>query len=233
MPASPSPAAPSPRPGTVKARLTPKRPRRQVENDASTPHSSGASCAPAAVASETETSRPWPSCSAWPTRSTPPCPRLRHAGRRGDLAAGHRDQQRRSARRPAGRPRQPGLATWLACCSRAGHAALSPRIHRSRVDNYLDAIPSGSSRRPPNRRHFGLVNGHGPVMRLWACPGTAPPSRRICTVHPQALCTATYTHDLARVGVIGACSHAGPGCRQGPRASLPRPDTDHHSLPLR
>ena len=30
---SPSPAAQLPRPGTVKARLTPKRPRRQVEND--------------------------------------------------------------------------------------------------------------------------------------------------------------------------------------------------------
>jgi hypothetical protein len=33
MPASPSQGAESPRPDTVKARLTPKRPRRQVEND--------------------------------------------------------------------------------------------------------------------------------------------------------------------------------------------------------
>jgi len=33
MPASPSPAALLPRPDTVKARLTLKRPRRQVEND--------------------------------------------------------------------------------------------------------------------------------------------------------------------------------------------------------
>lgn len=33
MPASPSPAARSPRPDSVKAKLTPKRPRRQVEND--------------------------------------------------------------------------------------------------------------------------------------------------------------------------------------------------------
>jgi hypothetical protein len=31
--ASPSPRTPAPRPDTVKARLTPKRPRRQVEND--------------------------------------------------------------------------------------------------------------------------------------------------------------------------------------------------------
>ena len=33
MPASPSPATPPPRPDTVKARLTPKRPQRRVEND--------------------------------------------------------------------------------------------------------------------------------------------------------------------------------------------------------
>jgi hypothetical protein len=33
MPASSSPAEPYPRPDTVKARLTPKQPRRQVEND--------------------------------------------------------------------------------------------------------------------------------------------------------------------------------------------------------
>ena len=33
MPASPSPATPLPRPDAVKSRLTPKRPRRQVEND--------------------------------------------------------------------------------------------------------------------------------------------------------------------------------------------------------
>ena len=33
MPASPSPATPLPRPDTVKARLTPKRPLRRVEND--------------------------------------------------------------------------------------------------------------------------------------------------------------------------------------------------------
>jgi hypothetical protein len=33
MPASPSPGAPLPRSNTVKARLTPKRSRRQVEND--------------------------------------------------------------------------------------------------------------------------------------------------------------------------------------------------------
>jgi hypothetical protein len=33
MPARPSPGTPLPRPDTVKAGLTPKRPRRQVEND--------------------------------------------------------------------------------------------------------------------------------------------------------------------------------------------------------
>ena len=48
---------------SVKARLTPNRPRRSVEND-EYGHSSAASCAPAAAVSATVTSRPWPSCSA-------------------------------------------------------------------------------------------------------------------------------------------------------------------------
>ena len=44
--------------------------------------------------------------------------------------------------------------------------------------------------------------------------------RRICTVHRRVLCTAPYTRDLAGTGVIGARSHAGPGCRQVSRARL-------------
>jgi hypothetical protein len=44
--------------------------------------------------------------------------------------------------------------------------------------------------------------------------------RHICTVHRRVLCTAPYTRDLAGAGVIGACSHAGPGCREVSRARL-------------
>ena len=58
------------RPDTVKARLTPKRPRRQVENDEYAAFVRRILRAPAAAASAT--SRPWASCSAWPRRSTPP-----------------------------------------------------------------------------------------------------------------------------------------------------------------
>jgi len=39
-----------------------------------------------------------------------------------------------------------------------------------------------------------------------------------------SLMHSLYTHDLARAGVIGACSHAGPGWRGVSRASLPRLD---------
>ena len=77
---------------------------------------------------------------------------------------------------------------------------------------------SESSRDPTDHRHLSWSKAVGPFMPAGLVPGTAPPSGRTCTVHPQALCTATYTHDLARAGVIGACSHAGPGSR----ASLPR-----------
>jgi len=72
---------------------------------------------------------------------------------------------------------------------------------------------SESSRDPTDHRHFSWSTAVGPFMPAGLVPGTAPPSGRTCTVHPQALCTATYTHDLARAGVIGACSHAGPGGR--------------------
>ena len=37
--------------------------------------------------------------------------------------------------------------------------------------------------------------------------------RAYCTVHPQALYTAAYAHDLAGAGRDTACSHAGSGCR--------------------
>jgi hypothetical protein len=61
--ASASPAAQLTRSDTVKAGLTPKRSRRQVESDEYA-HSSAASCAPTAAAVGRVTSRPWPSCSA-------------------------------------------------------------------------------------------------------------------------------------------------------------------------
>ena len=60
--------------GHCQGRVDIKRPRRRVENDASTPRSSAAYCAPTAAVSGTATSRPWPSCSAWPRRSMLPHP---------------------------------------------------------------------------------------------------------------------------------------------------------------
>ena len=55
-----------------------------------------------------------------------------------------------------------------------------------------------------------LVTGGGAAR---VSPGTSAGTiRRICTVHRRVLCTAPYTRDLAGAGVIGACSHAGPGC---------------------
>ena len=79
------------------------------------------------------------------------------------------------------------------------------------MDNHLGAILSESSRNPADHRHLSWSTTVSPFVPPERAPGTALPSRCACTVHPQALCTATYTHDLARAGVIGACSHAGPG----------------------
>ena len=93
------------------------------------------------------------------------------------------------------------------------------------MDNYLDGIPSGSSRSLPGPSAFVLVNSRGPGNAPLGVPaGTGPPSRRTCTVHPQGLCAAAYTHDLARAGVIGACSHASPGSHEVSRTGLPRLD---------
>ena len=44
------------------------------------------------------------------------------------------------------------------------------------------------------------------------------------TVHPQARAGPPYTADLARAGVIGACSHASPGSHEVSRTGLPRLD---------
>jgi hypothetical protein len=69
--ASTSPARQLPRPNTVKARLT-SNGHDARSRTTTTPASSAASCAPTPVESATATSRPWPSCSAWPRRSTLP-----------------------------------------------------------------------------------------------------------------------------------------------------------------
>src|SRR6185369_13374081 len=69
--ASTSPACQLPKPDAVKGGLTPKRPRRQVENDEYSAFVRRI-LAPTPAASATATLRPWPSCSAWPRRSTPP-----------------------------------------------------------------------------------------------------------------------------------------------------------------
>jgi hypothetical protein len=66
-----TPATDSSRPDSVKERLTPKRPRRPVENDEYA-DSPAASCAPTAAASPKATSTPWRTCAISPPRSTPP-----------------------------------------------------------------------------------------------------------------------------------------------------------------
>lgn len=66
-----------------------------------------------------------------------------------------------------------------------------------------------------------LVTGGGAArVSPRTSPGTAPRSGVCAQLCRRVLCTAPYTRDLAGAGVIGACSHAGPGCREVSRARL-------------
>ena len=114
-------------------------------------------------------------------------------------------------------------------------------IHRSRVDNYLAPVRTRSL---PDLLAIQPANGICPGNRGWGrqgLPAHVPwhrtAIRRICTVHRRVLCTAPYTRDLAGAGVIGACSHAGPGRREvsaaavGTTASASRPRSKGRKLP--
>ena len=104
-------------------------------------------------------------------------------------------------------------------------AGRGPVIHRSRVDNYLApvrtrSLPDLLATQPANgicagNRGWGRqgLGGHVPWHRTAV--------RRICTVSSTSLVhSPLHSLDLAGAGVIGACSHAGPGCREVPRARL-------------
>ena len=101
------------------------------------------------------------------------------------------------------------------------------------MDNYLAPVRTRSL---PGLRATQPANGICRGNRGWGrqgLPANVPwhrtAIRRICTVHRRVLCTAPYTRDLAGAGVIGACSHAGPGRREvsaaavGTAASASRP----------
>ena len=109
------------------------------------------------------------------------------------------------------------------------------------MDNYLAPVRTRSL---PDLLATQPVNGICPGNRGWGRQGLPAhvswhraAIRRICTVHRRVLCTAPYTRDLAGAGVIGACSHAGPGCREvsaaavGPAASANRPRSKGRNVP--
>jgi Histidine kinase-like ATPase domain len=127
---------------------------------------------------------------------------------------GTRQPGRVSQREPlvAGQPRKKLRA--LACYL----------VPRSRVDDYLVPVWSRSvPDLPAARRGTRICAGNwqaGP-------PGSLRASHR----HPghlhglsTSLCIPPYTADLARAGVIGACSYASPGSHEVSRTGLPRLD---------
>ena len=109
------------------------------------------------------------------------------------------------------------------------------------MDNYLAPVRTRSL---PDLLATQPANGICPGNRGWGrqgLPAHVPwhrtAIRRICTVHRRVLCTAPYTRDLAGAGVIGACSHAGPGRREvsaaavGTAASASRPRSKGRNVP--
>ena len=109
------------------------------------------------------------------------------------------------------------------------------------MDNYLAPVRTRSL---PDLLATQPASGICPGNRGWGrqgLPAHVPwhrtAIRRICTVHRRVLCTAPYTRDLAGAGVIGACSHAGPGRREvsaaavGTAASASRPRSKGRNVP--
>src|SRR5262249_20290094 len=76
---------------------------------------------------------------------------------------------------------------------RVGH------VHRTAGTAFPGPVPA-QDRSRPGAGNSALVS----LRVIWS----------ICAVHRRALRTCLYTRDLAGAGVIGACSHAGPGCRK-------------------
>ena len=98
-------------------------------------------------------------------------------------------------------------------------------ILRSRVDNHLVPVRWRSLRDLPLQpiESPRICAGNWPAGLAGGLQACLQASRR----HPgyshsssTSLCTAPYTPDPAGAGVIGACSHAGPGCRKVSRARL-------------
>ena len=89
------------------------------------------------------------------------------------------------------------------------------------MDNYLAPVRMRSL---PDLLATQPANGICPGNRGWGRQGLQArplaPHRDPAYMHSSSTCTAPYTRDLAGAGVIGACSHAGPGCREVPRARL-------------